>query len=209
MWNLDRLTRRAIEVEQFIDLTDRHKIDRASLGGDVDLGTDNGRMFARIKGLVARAEVERKSARLKLANDQRAEAGKPFVGRRAFGYIANGMQIVTVEAAEIRKAAESIIAAGSLRAAVAGINAREIPTSAGGTWHRTELRVHRGEIVGKGIWPVILDQDTQNALLAVFTDPARRKAGRPRRQLLTGVARCSVCGGGIFGCTAKRGPRYY
>src|SRR6478736_1458949 len=48
VWDLDRLTRRPIEIEHFIDLADRRDLALASVGGDVDLSTDNGRMFARI-----------------------------------------------------------------------------------------------------------------------------------------------------------------
>jgi site-specific DNA recombinase len=40
VWDLDRLTRRPIEIEQFIDLADRRGIALASVGGDCDLATD-------------------------------------------------------------------------------------------------------------------------------------------------------------------------
>ena len=76
VWDLDRLHRRPIELEQFLDVADRHGVAMASVGG-VDLATCNGRPVARIKGAVARSEVERKSARQKAANDQRAEARRP------------------------------------------------------------------------------------------------------------------------------------
>ena len=66
-WDLDRLHRRPIELEHFIDLADEKHLALATVGGDADLSTDSGRLFARIKGAVARAEVERKSARQKRA----------------------------------------------------------------------------------------------------------------------------------------------
>jgi DNA invertase Pin-like site-specific DNA recombinase len=75
VWDLDRLHRRPMELEHFIDLADEKHVALASIGGDADLSTDNGRLFARIKGAVARAEIERKSARMKRAARQRAEAG--------------------------------------------------------------------------------------------------------------------------------------
>jgi DNA invertase Pin-like site-specific DNA recombinase len=75
VWDLDRLHRRPMELEHFIDLADEKHVALASVGGDADLSTDNGRLFARIKGAVARAEIERKSARMKRAARQRAEAG--------------------------------------------------------------------------------------------------------------------------------------
>ncbi len=221
VWDLDRLTRRPIEVEHFIDLADRKNVALASVGGDVDLATDNGRLFARIKGAVARSEVERKSARQRSSNDQRAASGLPSGGRRAFGYERGGVVVDEVEAAEVRKAASSLLAGGSLRGIVADMNARGIPTTAWrpplvlSKWHPTELRrllsnpryaglrVHRDEVVGPGAWPAILDEDTYRAVVAVLTDPRRHKAGPPRRYLLSGLATCSVCGGRVFGVTEK------
>ncbi len=221
VWDLDRLTRRPIEVEQFIDLADRHHVALASVGGDVDLATDNGRMFARIKGAVARAEVERKSTRQCRANLQRAEAGRPGGGRRPFGYSRDRMTVVEHEAAEIRKAAAALLAGSSVRGIVADLAARGVTTTSGGPWRPTELRrmlvnpryaglaVHRGEILGRGKWPTILDEDTFYGARAVLSDPARHKAGPPRRYLLSGIAHCSVCGGRLFGVTEQgKGPLY-
>ena len=61
VWDLDRLHRRPIELEEFIDLADRHKLALATVTGECDLGTHNGRLYARIKGAVARAEMDQKS----------------------------------------------------------------------------------------------------------------------------------------------------
>lgn len=221
VWDLDRLTRRPIEIEEFIALADRRGIALASVGGDVDLATDNGRMFARIKGAVARGEVERKSARQRAANDQRAEQGRPFMSRRAFGYAKGGASVLEAEAVEYRRAVDELLAGTSLRAIVRGLNDRGVTTTAGNPWKPTELRrllqnprhagllVHRGVVVGPGTWPAIVDEDTHRAVVAVLSDPSRSKAGRPRRYLLTGLAACAVCGGSIYGVTEPRGPLYY
>ena len=53
VWELDRLYRRPMELEYFVDLADDKHVALASIGGDADLSTDNGRLFARIKGAVA------------------------------------------------------------------------------------------------------------------------------------------------------------
>lgn len=221
VWDLDRLTRRPIEIEEFIDLADRQNIALASVGGDFDLSTDNGRMFARIKGAVARGEVERKSARQKAANDQRAEQGRPFMSRRAFSYAKGGLALVESEAAEFRRAVDELLAGASLRSIVRGLGERGVRTTAGNPWQPTELRrllqnprhagllVHRGVVVGPGNWPAIIDEDTHRGVVAVLSDPARSKAGRPRSYLLTGLAHCGVCGGAIYGVTEPRGPLYY
>lgn len=221
VWDLDRLTRRPIEVEEFISMADRHGIALASIGGDCDLSTDNGRMFARIKGAVARAEIERKSARQKRANLQRARAGQPSAGRRPFGYSTDRMTVVVGEAAEIQKAMKALVGGSSIRGIVAEMNARGVTTTLGGRWQPTQLRrvlgnpryagllLYRGEVLGKGKWPAIVDEDTFYAARAVLSDPARRPAGPPRRHLLSGIAQCAACGAHIFGVYEKRKGALY
>ncbi len=76
-WDLDRLYRQPRELEDLIDLADQKHLALATVGGEADLSTDNGRLFARIKGAVAKSETDRKSARQKRADQQRAEAGTP------------------------------------------------------------------------------------------------------------------------------------
>jgi site-specific DNA recombinase len=222
VWDLDRLTRRPIELEHFMDLADRRSIALASVGGDVDLATDNGRLFARIKGAVSRAEIERKSARQTRANLQRAEAGAPdSSGRRCFGYSPDGTEIVEHEAAEIRKAADAIVAGATVRGIARDLNDRGVMTSTGAIWRNTELRrmlknpryaalrVYQGQVIGAGSWPPIIDEDTHYAVLAVLAQPERHKAGPPRRYLLSGLAHCGVCDARLFGVTEKvRGTLY-
>ncbi|EUA04249.1 resolvase, N terminal domain protein [Mycobacterium kansasii 824] len=52
-WDLDRLHRRPIELERFMDLADTRKLALATVSGDVDLSTAQGRLTARLKGAVA------------------------------------------------------------------------------------------------------------------------------------------------------------
>lgn len=82
VWDLDRLTRRPIEVEEFIDLADRRGVALASVGGDVDLSTDNGRLFARIKGAV---RARRWSARALASAARTISAPPPAAGPRRDG----------------------------------------------------------------------------------------------------------------------------
>jgi site-specific DNA recombinase len=66
-------------------------------------------------------------------------------------------------------------------------------------------RTHHGTVVGPAIWPAIFDDTTWYQLQARLADPARRahldQHSRPRlrregavRHLLSGIARCGVCG---------------
>ena len=104
VWDLDRLHRLPAELEAFIALAEQHHVELANVGGDVDLSTPAGRLFARMKGAVAKHETEHKSARFRRANLQRAQAGKnaTWYGQRMFGY--DGNQLVAHEADAIRAA---------------------------------------------------------------------------------------------------------
>jgi DNA invertase Pin-like site-specific DNA recombinase len=133
--DLDRLTRRPIELEHFIDLADRHDVALANVSGDTDLSSSDGRLKARIMGAVARQEGEKKGERLQREHEQAARKGKGRWARRAFGYEAvpalnedgspkltkNGKVllervVVPAEAAAIRDAADRILAGESLPA---------------------------------------------------------------------------------------------
>ena len=74
VWHLDRLHRQSIELEEFIEITEKAGIapNLATVTGEVDLSTDDGRFMARIMAAVARKEVERKKVRQQRQSLQRA-----------------------------------------------------------------------------------------------------------------------------------------
>lgn len=60
---------------------------------------------------------------------------------------------------------------------------------------RTGLRIYRGEVIGEGNWPAIVDRDTYHAVQAKIAGRVRHGARTPRRYLLTGgIADCALCG---------------
>jgi site-specific DNA recombinase len=61
-WHVDRLTRSPRELEDVIDLHDRHGIQLATCTGDIDLSTPTGRLIARTLGAAARHEAEHKES---------------------------------------------------------------------------------------------------------------------------------------------------
>ena len=71
------------------------------------------------------------------------------------------------------------------------------------------LRVHRGEVVGDGTWEPILDRGQWEQLRAVLSDPARRTStGTAAKHLLSGIARCGVCGATLRVALNRRVPSY-
>src|SRR5690554_5667158 len=78
VYNTDRLTRRPIELEQFVGICETAGVRQfATVTADIDLGNDDGMFMARILAAVAAKESGRKSERLKRKARETAEAGKP------------------------------------------------------------------------------------------------------------------------------------
>src|SRR5829696_7662756 len=211
VWDLDRLHRRPLELEHFIDLADKHRLALATVPGDTDLGTDSGRLFARVKGAVARSEGERKSARQKRAAVQAAELGRPHPGSRAFGFEPGGMAIRADEGEALRAAYRSLLAGRSLGGISRDVTAAGFVSSKGKPFRynnvvrgilvnprNAALRTYKGEIVGPAQWPAIVPEETWSAAHGLLSDPHRhRNDSTARRWLLGGLALCGRCGGRV------------
>src|SRR3954452_4456617 len=71
------------------------------------------------------------------------------------------------------------------------------------------LRGHRGEVVGDGAWEPILDRGRFEQLRAGLSDPARKtSSGTAAAHLLSGIARCGVCGATLRVALNRRVPSY-
>lgn len=221
VFDLDRLHRQPMELEHFIVTAERHKIALASATGDVDLATDNGRLFARIKGAVARAEVERKSARQKAAHEQMAAAGKPWSTRRPFGFEDDAITHRPTEAAEIVKMYSDFLAGVAQGRIARGLNERGILTSLGNQWSQNAVRVllrnarnaglrtRHGELIGKAQWDPIVPEEVWARTVSTMDNRKPHSGGGARKYLLTGVAKCGVCEGPIRAGYTNRGVRNY
>lgn len=208
-WHTDRLHRRPIELEAFIELCDTRGITVKTVkSGDLDLATSSGKMLARMLGAASRHEVEHLIERAKRAKKQAAIDGKFRGGRRSFGYNKNGMETVPEEADAIRAAAEAVLTGVSLSQVARQWNEQGLRTSYGGKEftskeiRKTLLRprnagivLHEGKRIGTGQWEPILDTDTFAALEALLLNPARRPSGGFERKYQgTGVYMCGRCG---------------
>jgi len=195
-----------------LPLTERQGVKLATIGGEHDLSTRGGLLHARIMGAVAADESRAKSDRVRRAQAQAAEAGKWLGGASPLGWHLrdNGSAVLDRRAAtEIRHAAATLLAGGSMGSIVKDWNARRFTTSTGRPWNYTSLRqvlsrsrnaglvTYNAEIVGKSPWPPLLTEDTWRALVALFADPGRRRSLSNRaRWLLAGIAVCGKAGCG-------------
>jgi len=206
-YDLDRLTRQPRQLEDWIDRAESRGLLLVTANGEADLTTDGGRMFARVKLAVARAEVERKSARQKAAARQRADLGRPPLGVRLTGYTPKG-EIVDGEAAVVASIFAGFASGESLRSLADQLNRRGIVTRRGNRWSPSTVRsmltnpryaghaVYCGAITGKaGGWAPIVSADTFALVNAHLSDPRRvtNRVGTDRKHLGSGLYLCQ-CG---------------
>lgn len=217
VWDIDRLTRRPAELEKFIDLAERHGVQLASVGGEIDLATPQGRLTARIKGSVARHEAEQIQRRIRRKVEELAGAGKianggprPFGYHRIYAGEGNRRKILrdeidAAEAAMVRECADRALAGESLRSIVRDLNTRDIRTSTGKAWSQQALRgmlrsgriaglrEHNGVVVGKAVWPAIIEVEQHQQLRALLDVKERPLGSRVRKHYLSGLVSCSDC----------------
>lgn len=113
IYHVDRLTRRPIELEQFLDVLTAAKVRhvRFGAGGDLGVGNGDGLMVLRMLLAVAANESSTKSRRVKRKMLQNAEAGLPHGGyHRPFGYDDDKVTVRPDEAQVIRALAERFLA---------------------------------------------------------------------------------------------------
>ncbi|WNO27914.1 serine integrase [Gordonia phage Halo3] len=142
---------------------------------------------------------------------------------RAYGWTNDG-KIVESEADEIRSWARHVIDGGAIRPLVAELNERGVATVTGKSWaaptitraltapRMVGLRERNGDLEDAPIEP-ILDRDTWDEVVAILTDPARKKFASRKNPptLLAGILRCGRCGrnlhatGPSYACSARYG----
>jgi site-specific DNA recombinase len=223
IYNLDRLHRQPRELEAFLDLCDAAGLTAlASVEGDINLASSDGRFHARIVGAMSRKSSDDASRRIKRKNDERALAGLPTGGgSRPFGYRDDRLKVDPAEAVLIHEAANRVLAGDSVRAVATDWNGRGVPTTAGSTWTVQTLRrtlysarlsgqrEHRGEIVAPGQWEAILTPDETMRLRAILDERTRSRSRPPRRYLLPGLLRCGLCGATLVSRPQANGERRY
>lgn len=204
----DRLHRSPVELEEFIDICEQHRIEvRTVQAGELDLTSATGRMAARIYGAVARHEVEHAIERVKAAKLQAAKAGKPSGGNRAYGYRPGGMEIDQSEAAIVREAIQRFIQGDSWRSIALDFNRRGIRTARGNQWsainvsNMATLPRHAGWREHQGVrydatWPAIISRETYEDLQLAIKRGQELHGRRSytRKHLLSGFVYCGACG---------------
>lgn len=243
-WHPDRVYRQPAELEELILLIERKDTEiRTCLTGIVDLNTPAGRLNARMLGAVAKYETEHRAERVKRKIQELVEAGEIHnSGHRPFGYerIYEGEgprrkiiedRIDETEAKHIRDWAKRALEGESLYSLVTDANSKGIKTSTGGAWSYqgmkallssgrvAGLKEHRRQVVGKAVWPAIIDEEDHRVLRALLSDRAEQakangaqRTSTARKYALSGLVRCTCTEDGIRMRTSpssnRRGPVY-
>lgn len=223
-WQVDRMYRSLRDLEDLVELTEATGVTLATVSGELDLSTPNGRFLARILCSAARQEVDIKSARQKAAHHQRVKGGKPWWTARPFGFERNGDHREP-EASALRQAYAEVLTGQSVYAIAARWNAAGILTPKGNPWRSSNLRhvlmqernagvhTYRGDETGsQATWEPLVSEDIYRATVRLLSDPTRNTGGGGHRKgLLTGVVLCSRCGGRVLQGQSranKAGERY-
>jgi DNA invertase Pin-like site-specific DNA recombinase len=154
VYHVDRLTRRPVELEQFLDVLTAAKVRhvRFVTGGDLDIGNGDGLMVLRMLLAMAANELATKSRRVKRKMEHNASAGLPHGGfRRPFGYAEDKITIVPAEADVIRTLAERLVAGESLRSLASWLDAQAITTVGDGPHVREGDLVQRAGAPGSDV----------------------------------------------------------
>ncbi|MDQ0825444.1 site-specific DNA recombinase [Arthrobacter sp. B2I5] len=208
VWHQDRLLRRTIDLENYIDVCQRLNVPTHTVkAGHFDLATPSGRAVAKTLAAWAAYEVETSTDRVKAAKLQAAKAGKSSGGNRAYGWNQDGMTLNEAEAPIVREIVDRFVAGTSWNKIALDLNARSIPTAKGKMWTAINvanvaklkrhygIREHNGQEY-EAAWAPLLSRDKWEDLqLAIKRGQALHgKRTYARVHLLTGYVFCGLCG---------------
>lgn len=217
-WHPDRLHRRPVELEAYIDACREGKaVTHSVKAGEMDLATDSGQMIARMLGAAARYESDTKATRIRRASEQAIRAGKWTGGTRPFGWtITDGTPELHPEESEaIADACKRVLKGDSLGSIIREMNGQGLTTTRGKAWGYAQLAQalerprnagladYHGEIVGKSTFPAIVTENVWRGVCAVLSDPSRRRSqSNKAAHMLAGIAQCH-CGALVRSATVK------
>lgn len=217
VYHPDRLTRRPVEIEQFVEVLTDAKVRhvRFAAGGELDVANGDGLLMLRVQGAVAANESASKSRRVRRKMDEIAASGRPNGGTRPYGYDEDRVTVRPSEAEVIERLVDRYLAGESIGSLTRWLNAEGFPTVKGNEWSGTTvgqllrsgriagLREHRGEVIGPAAWDAIITPAKRDKVLAKMEQAKVSGRRAPRRYLLSGMCRCGKCGSTLYSSARK------
>ncbi|WP_455835382.1 recombinase family protein [Pseudarthrobacter siccitolerans] len=222
-WHTDRLHRRTLELERYIQVCEPHQVGTHTVqAGKLDLSTPSGRMNAKILGNFAQYESEHKGERIREQKAQAANKGKFLGGRVPYGWRSTkaGIAVEPLAGELIQAGTRAIINGRSLIGVTRDWSDAGALSLSGTRMNTTQVRrvllrprnaglmTFHGEIVSDQ-WPAIVTLDEFRKCEAILTDSSRPKQSESKfKYLLSGVAQC-FCGRTMtgFGVDGRRSYR--
>ncbi len=191
--NMDRLLRGQADLLKLVD----SGLLVATVEGDLDLTTAEGKFRAELLTSLASFETRRKGERQVRANEARATGGLPVPGRRRYGYLRGNIEAHPEEAPVVAELYQRVLAGEAVFSIAQSMGwrprrVRETLTNrsyAGyvtrnGEWFPADPRVAR-----------LVDEKTWTDVQTLLADPSRKTTpGNTIRYLASGIAQCGVCG---------------
>lgn len=236
-WEASRAQRDLAAYVQLRDLCSERGVRWCYSGRLYDLADGDDRFGTGLDALLAEKEAEQIRTRVLRGKRAAAVAGKP-AGRPPFGYRAQrdpdtGRTVTWVPHPEyaplVLEAVDRVLAGESLWSISRDFTARGVPRPhrsgppVPAPWVPQRMRVmllspsyagkrqHQGKVVGDGNWEPLISMEDHRRLTTILTDPSRATSNdATARHLLTGIARCGVCGAGVrhFAPRSSPVPRY-
>jgi DNA invertase Pin-like site-specific DNA recombinase len=223
-WHTDRLMRQSPDLERLIDIGNRPGYIVGSCFGEYSLDSSDGRFALRIVVASATKGSDDTSVRQKRKAEAMRVVGKLNGGGRAFGFPGNGPdgqpvpdELIAAERDAIASGTRALLAGSSLRAVLRDWKGRGLSTARSGELtpdavkdilvraRNAGLVEHSGVIVGRTAHDdSIVGEEDLRAVRSMF---ASRKRGRPpgARHVLSGIARCAICGWPMTGLVKNYG----
>jgi len=214
----DRLMRQPHDLEELLSISDQYGIVLYGRVNRRDLQDPDDRYALRIEVAHACRSSDDTSRRLKDEIAERAEKGMPHTGKRRYGYSKSGMKIVASEATIIREMFTRFTAGEAMSVIAKDLNRRGVKTTFGHLWtpaavrfqlqsrYVVGIRIHHGEEVGKGVWPIIIDRGTwelAQEMLDYRAAAIRERGAANRFYILRGLVTCKRCGARMGGASGR------
>ncbi|WTI72517.1 recombinase family protein [Streptomyces sp. NBC_00728] len=214
----DRLMRQPHDLEQLLRVADEPDITLHGQANRRDLADPDDRFFLRIEVALTCRSSDDTSRRLRDATVDRARDGQPHGGKRRYGYDKSGTAIIAAEAAIVRAVFTRYLEGETPTSLARDLNGRNERTALGREWnadsvralldshHVAGIRVFRGEEVGRGQWPAIINEGLWQEVRdrRTYRAPAVSSSQKENRfYLLRGIVMCKRCGVRMAGSLGK------
>lgn len=216
--HLDRLVRDVRDLEDAIGLVDATGVHFASLTGDLDLSSAEGRERARLFAWHAAESSADMSRRAAESHRRSAGSGRHVGGPRPFGWQDDRVTLHPVESTHLRRWVEMVLGGATWRAVLSDSRRRGVTGTRGAPMNSASVRqvvlnprncglrmldgrllTDAAGLLVRGEWQTVCDDEEYFALVALKGEHPRLRAGSgtPGPQhpyLLNGIVRCGRCG---------------